>query len=111
MKDEIENIKFKLNEIDHNYRKLFNKHDKAMLLIDPSTGKIIEANEAAVKYYGYSIDELLNMKIQDINVLDEKQVKEEMKLAKGGEKKETTFNLLIVYPIISLEMWKCIVTL
>ncbi len=91
MKDEIENIKFKLNEIDHNYHKLFNKHDKAMLLIDPSTGKIIEANEAAVKYYGYSIDELLNMKIQDINVLDEKQVKEEMKLAKGEKRNHFQF--------------------
>ena len=82
MKDEIANITYELDKVDHNYHKLFNKHDKAMLLIDPSTGKIIEANEAAVKYYGYSIDELLNKKIQDINILDEKQVKEKMKLAK-----------------------------
>ncbi len=76
MKDEIANITYELDKVDHNYHKLFNKHDKAMLLIDPSTGKIVEANEAAVKYYGYSIDELLNKKIQDINILDEKQVKE-----------------------------------
>ncbi len=91
MKDEIANITYELDKVDHNYHKLFNKHDKAMLLIDPSTGKIIEANEAAVKYYGYSIDELLNMKIQDINVLDEKQVKEEMKLAKGEKRNHFQF--------------------
>ena len=40
-----------------------------MLLIEPLTGKIIEANTAASYFYGYSKEELLNMGIQDINTV------------------------------------------
>lgn len=52
-----------------------------MLLIEPKSGKIIEANPAASKFYGHSQAALRNMLIQDINTFSADQVAEERKLA------------------------------
>lgn len=57
-------------------------HNIIMLLIEPDTGNIVEANQAAINYYGYSKDKLLSMQIQEINVLGESLTKEEMTRAK-----------------------------
>lgn len=61
---------------------IFKKHKSVMMLIEPATGNIVEVNQAAIQYYGYTKDELLAMQIQDINILNEEQVKEEMSRAK-----------------------------
>jgi hypothetical protein len=33
------------------------------LLIDPDTGKIVDANKVATLFYGYDLDQLLQMRI------------------------------------------------
>ncbi len=43
---------------------------KILFLIDPISGKIIEANKKAETTYGYSVEQLCNMKFSDINVLN-----------------------------------------
>ncbi|MCV6613274.1 MAG: EAL domain-containing protein [Amphritea sp.] len=55
----------------------FERHSAVMLLIDPSSGKIIEANTAASEFYGYPISTLQGMAIQQINTLTPEQVAEE----------------------------------
>ncbi len=67
------------------YYSLFSNNSASMLLIDPSTGKIVDANEAASKFYGYSLSKLTSMYIQNINTLSDKQVALEMARAKGME--------------------------
>ena len=62
---------------------LFTKNHQVLLLIDPATGQIIKGNGAAEQFYGYSADQLSQMKIQDINQFDSKRVREEMELAKS----------------------------
>lgn len=37
------------------------------LIIDPDTGAIVDANQSAVDFYGYSLDEFKNLKIFQIN--------------------------------------------
>jgi PAS domain S-box-containing protein len=54
---------------------MFNEHDAVMLLIEPQTGAILDANPSAIAFYGYSKDELLSMHIQDINMLPAEEVK------------------------------------
>lgn len=54
-----------------------------ILIIDPKTGQIVAANKKASSIYGYSINELCNLKIQDINILTNEQVKREMQIAKN----------------------------
>jgi PAS domain S-box-containing protein len=47
----------------NSFRNMFNQHYAVMLLIDPGTGAIIDANVSAARFYGYSINDLqkLNM--------------------------------------------------
>lgn len=53
---------------------MFNEHEAIMLLIDPITGNIIDANPAASSFYGYSREELLSLKIEDINKLPKEEI-------------------------------------
>ena len=68
------------------YDALFANNHSIMLLIDPDTGHIAEANGAACKFYGYSYSELTSMKIQDINQLDNERVFIEMENARSNKK-------------------------
>jgi len=45
------------------FKQLFNSQQLVMLLTDPSSGKIEDANEAAAKFYQYSIDKLCQLNI------------------------------------------------
>ena len=58
-----------------NTRSMINNHQAVMLLIDPLTGSIIEANKAATDFYGYTQEELLHMTIQDINMQDKEEAR------------------------------------
>jgi diguanylate cyclase (GGDEF)-like protein/PAS domain S-box-containing protein len=53
---------------------MFEGHSAVMLLIEPKTGAILDANQAAIKFYGYSKAKLCSMSIQEINVLPPEQV-------------------------------------
>lgn len=63
------------------FQRLFRKHSSIMLLIDPESGAIIDANRAAARFYGYSEDTLRAMKLSDINVLAKDEIYSEMQLA------------------------------
>ncbi|MFH0842183.1 MAG: PAS domain S-box protein [Bacteroidota bacterium] len=66
---------------EEQYYPLFSENTAVMLLIDPSTGNIVDANEAACKFYGYTRKVLTSMKIQNINTLSEEQIAAEIKRA------------------------------
>lgn len=73
------------------YRSLFNNSHSIMLIIHPEGGIIIDANESACEFYGYTKDEITKMRIMDINMLSEKQVLKEMEKAKLGKCKVFNF--------------------
>ena len=52
------------------FRLIFENHQAVMLLVDPESGSIIDGNLAAVRYYGYSREELKRMTVGDINPAD-----------------------------------------
>lgn len=58
----------KLQESENRYRKIFEEHSAAKILIDHSTRQIIDANSAATNFYGWTRDELKNKTIADISV-------------------------------------------
>jgi PAS domain S-box-containing protein len=68
------------------FQTLIENHAAVMLVVDPATGAIIDANPAAVSFYGWSRDQLRRMHIQDINLLDDRSVKEEMEKARAHKK-------------------------
>ncbi len=53
-----------------------------VMILDPDTGIILECNQAAVSFYGYSREKLLSMSIFDINCLSRDEVEGEIKRAK-----------------------------
>jgi PAS domain S-box-containing protein len=61
-----------LVESESRYRNMFESNGAAMLIIDPSDGRITDANAAALRFYGWNRGELLVKRISDINELGEK---------------------------------------
>lgn len=61
--------------------RFFEEYGAPMLVIEPKSGAIRQANLAAAKLYGYSIQQLEQMNIQQINALDPEDVKLERELA------------------------------
>lgn len=70
-----------LKESEARFNSIFYNHHVTMLIIDPRTGDIINANEAACIFYGYEVTILRQMNITDINVLPDDTVRTEMKKA------------------------------
>ena len=76
-----EKLTEEVRESEDRYRVLFAKAKIPMLLIDPQDGAIVEANEAACRYYGYAPEQIGDMHITDINTFTPEQVQEEMRRA------------------------------
>lgn len=70
-----------LKESESRFRTLFQNKHTVMLVIDPTTGSIVDANPAAEAYYGYSIDQLRTMNISALNTLDDLEIATEMSQA------------------------------
>jgi len=67
-----------LRKSEQSYRNQFAANSSAMLMLDPQTGAILDANTAAVAYYGYPQEQLLAMRITDINTLPAGEVLQAM---------------------------------
>ncbi|MEG3640967.1 PAS domain S-box protein [Magnetococcus sp. PR-3] len=80
-----------LKESEQRYRQLFQRNKAVELLIDPSDGSIVDANEAAENFYGYTRDLLRNMRIMQINTLTKAQVQEEMQRAEQEKRNHFQF--------------------
>ena len=63
-----------LRESEERFRILFEDHMAAMLLIEPDSGQILDANAEAARFYGYSREQLRAMRIQQINQLSPEEV-------------------------------------
>ncbi|MCM8733321.1 PAS domain S-box protein [Azospirillum sp. A1-3] len=48
------------------------------LLVDPADGRIVDANPAAAEFYGYPLDRLRSMHIQDINAAPRTEVERDL---------------------------------
>ena len=76
----------RLKESEEKFRNLFDKHSAVKLIIDPESGAIVEANEAAEKFYGWTRESLCRKRIQDINILSPEEIGREMAAARKEEK-------------------------
>ncbi len=80
-----------LRESEEQYRSLFKNNHSIMLLIDPETADIVDANPAAVSFYGWDYETLTRKKIFNINTLTEEQVFDEIEKAKMEQRKQFYF--------------------
>lgn len=75
-----------LRSSEKQFRSMFEKHQACMLLIEPKSGAIVDANPAAALFYGYSREELRRMQITDINQLPPEEVTAEWSRAAAEER-------------------------
>ena len=65
-----------LRASEERFRTMFYEHNAIILQINQETGEIIDANKAATKFYGYTVEQLRRMTIQDINTLSAEEIAE-----------------------------------
>lgn len=70
-----------LQESAESFQKMFRHHGAVMLLIDPESGRIVQANRAACRFYGYTEEQFLSMTIREINTLPTSEVAKAMQNA------------------------------
>ena len=73
------------------FRRLFERNASVMLLIEPDSGIIVDANPSAADFYGYPLSELIGLSIDRINTLDPKEVELQRQRAARGERSYFTF--------------------
>ena len=76
----------KLLENEMQFRSMFLEHSAVMLLVEPISGRILDANSAASQFYGYSTEKLKSMTVDEINILQPDQVALERARALQAEK-------------------------
>jgi len=84
-----------LRESEERYRSLFKNNHSVMLLVDPESADIVDANPAAVSFYGWSFEALTGKKISDINTLSNEQVFQKMGKAKTEQRRVFYFQHLL----------------
>ncbi|GET21482.1 hypothetical protein JCM18694_17280 [Prolixibacter denitrificans] len=67
-----------LHESEERYRTLFSNNHAVMFLIDKNNGNIVDANHAAVEFYGWTYEELTSMNIADINTLSPNEIRDRL---------------------------------
>lgn len=56
-----------LEESERRYRAIFQESEQPMLLVDPDGARVVDANRAAARLYGRSVEDLRSMTIADLS--------------------------------------------
>jgi len=64
-----------LRQNEERFRGLFANNYAIMLLIDPETGNILDANQAATAFFGWELEDLTHMNIGEINTYSKTKVR------------------------------------
>ncbi len=87
----IQEQKQRLQESEELYRSLFQTNRSTMLIVNPATGDIVDANPAACVFYGYSREEITGKKIFDINMLTKDQIQKNLQKAREEQRQHFYF--------------------
>jgi len=82
--EEAQLSQYELKESENRFRQMFEEHSAIMMMIEPHSGKIVDANHAAEKFYGYSVTQLREMNISDINQLSPVEIAAQRECASLG---------------------------
>lgn len=80
-----------LRKSEEKFRNIFDQHIAVKLIIDPVSGNIIDANNAASAFYGWPLEELKQMNISQINTLKIHDLNKRMKDALSFNEKVFEF--------------------
>jgi PAS domain S-box-containing protein len=88
---ELVNAREALARSERRFKAMFANHDAVMLLVDPESGTIVDANAAASRFYGYDLEKLRGMNIGEINVLPAAEIARRRKAAAKGDQNYFVF--------------------
>ena len=80
-----------LRQSEERYKSLFKNNHSVMLLIDPDTGEIKDANPAACKYYGWAHADLISKNISEINTLAKEDIETNLQNSKAQKNNHLFF--------------------
>lgn len=78
------------DQAEEKYKTLF-EMGAAKLIVEPNTGAILEANHIAAEFYQYSVDELKNMHIDQMNTMSRDQIYVAMESARSQRREYFEF--------------------
>ena len=82
---ERKHIEEELKESEEKYRKIFNNEIDAISIFDIETRKFLDVNDAFLKLYGYSREEVLQLTVDDVSAEPEKSKEAIKKSATKGD--------------------------
>ena len=84
---ERQTVEAELRERQQQYQVLFEGNQAAMLLIDPQTAELVDANQAACDFYQYPREALRKMHISDLNELSVAEIQRKLQQINARELK------------------------
>lgn len=79
------------SSLEH-YKQLFSESKAVLLLIDPDMdGAIVDANRTALDFYGYTLEEIRQLRISDFNTLPYHDLKEQTDEAQNNKNSQFFF--------------------
>ena len=76
---------------EERFRKLFESHAAVKVLLDPVTGNIVDANHSAADFYGWSVDELRQMNIKQINPITVEEISNNLEKSRSAKQNRFIF--------------------
>ena len=80
-----------MSEASDIFRQMFERNRAVQLLIDPESGRILDANPAACEYYGYSREALKSKSVTHLNTAPPEEVARELKRAVSEQRNDFHF--------------------
>ncbi len=77
-----------LRQSEERFRKMFEEHSAIKVVIDSDSGNITDANQSAADFYGWSIEKLRTMSVQEITNLSSEEFGDRMQQVRLGGKKQ-----------------------
>ena len=96
-----------LKESENRFRMLFEKHSSVMLVIEPDTGRIIDANQAAANFYLWPVETLKQMLIEQITINSPDHIQCQIHLLADGSSRDVEV-LSCSIPFHGKELCYCI---
>ena len=72
---ERKNVEDELRKSEKRFRKLFESHSAVKLIIDPDSGAIVDANNAAAEFYGWTVARLRKMNLSEITTNSPEEIR------------------------------------
>jgi diguanylate cyclase len=88
---ESKKLELEKEELLQRLQAMFNGHSAVMLIIEPLTGRIVDASPSACIFYGYAKEEILDLYIYEINMLPKQEQENRRLMALNQREKYFVF--------------------